>query len=85
MGLTACYFFRHFCYKRFAQQEFYTDDPKTCPDYGRIINQRHFRRIMAMLADSTVAVGGDNDESDCYIGKKQKKHFYFSQHIQVKL
>ena len=49
-------------------QEFYTDNPKTCPDYGRIINQRHFKRIMAMLEDSTVAVGGDNDESDCYIG-----------------
>uniref|UniRef100_A0A665TMR2 Aldehyde dehydrogenase n=1 Tax=Echeneis naucrates TaxID=173247 RepID=A0A665TMR2_ECHNA len=48
-------------------KEFYTDNPKTCPDYGRIINQRHFKRIMAMLSDSTVAVGGDSDESDCYI------------------
>uniref|UniRef100_A0A671W9Z7 Aldehyde dehydrogenase n=1 Tax=Sparus aurata TaxID=8175 RepID=A0A671W9Z7_SPAAU len=50
-----------------AIKEFYTDDPKTCPDYGRIINQRHFKRIMAMLEDSTIAVGGENDESDCYI------------------
>lgn len=52
-------------------QDFYTDTPKTCPDYGRIINQRHFKRIMAMLEDSTVAVGGDNDESDCFIGGSQ--------------
>lgn len=52
-------------------QEFYTDDPKSCPDYCRIINQRHFKRIMALLEDSIVAVGGDNDESDCYIGKQR--------------
>ncbi|XP_053297740.1 aldehyde dehydrogenase family 3 member A2b [Pleuronectes platessa] len=48
-------------------KDFYTENPKTCPDYGRIINQRHFKRIMAMVDDSTVAAGGDNDESDCYI------------------
>uniref|UniRef100_A0A8C8LT51 Aldehyde dehydrogenase n=1 Tax=Oncorhynchus tshawytscha TaxID=74940 RepID=A0A8C8LT51_ONCTS len=46
---------------------FYTEDPKTCPDYGRIINQRHFKRIMAMTEDSTIAIGGDSDESTCYI------------------
>lgn len=50
-----------------AIKDFYTDAPKTCPDYGRIINQRHFKRILAMLEDSTIAVGGDNDESDCFI------------------
>ncbi|KAM6983532.1 aldehyde dehydrogenase family 3 member A2-like [Tautogolabrus adspersus] len=50
-----------------AIKEFYTDNPKSCADYGRIINQRHFKRILTMLEDSTVAVGGDNDESDCYI------------------
>ncbi|XP_008286833.1 aldehyde dehydrogenase family 3 member A2b [Stegastes partitus] len=48
-------------------KEFYTDNPKTCPDYGRIINQRHFKRIMEMVTDSTIAAGGENDESDCYI------------------
>nr|XP_061801282.1 aldehyde dehydrogenase family 3 member A2-like [Nerophis lumbriciformis] len=50
-----------------AIKEFYTDDPKTCPDYGRIINQRHFKRIMNMMQDSTIALGGDNDEEDCFI------------------
>ncbi|KAM9781350.1 aldehyde dehydrogenase family 3 member A2b [Syngnathus typhle] len=50
-----------------AIKEFYTDNPKTCPDYGRIINQRHFKRIMSMMEDSTVAVGGDTDEEDCFI------------------
>ncbi|XP_037125816.1 aldehyde dehydrogenase family 3 member A2b [Syngnathus acus] len=50
-----------------AIKEFYTDNPKTCPDYGRIINQRHFKRIMSMMEDSTIAVGGDTDEEDCFI------------------
>lgn len=27
-----------------------------------------------MLEDSTIAVGGDNDESDCYIGKQRTSH-----------
>ncbi|XP_059370495.1 aldehyde dehydrogenase family 3 member A2a isoform X1 [Carassius carassius] len=48
-------------------QEFYTNDPKSFADYGRIINQRHFKRIMALTEGSTVAIGGDSDESECYI------------------
>lgn len=49
-------------------QEFYTNDPKSFADYGRIINQQHFKRIMALTEGSTVAIGGDSDESECYIG-----------------
>lgn len=48
-------------------KDFYTDDPKTFEDYGRIINQRHFKRVLALMDGSTVAVGGDADESQCYI------------------
>ncbi len=53
-------------------QEFYTEDPKKCLDYGRIINQRHFKRLMELLEGSTIAVGGENDESECYIGINDK-------------
>jgi len=49
-------------------QEFYTDNPETFEDYGRIINQQHFKRLMALMEGSTVAVGGTSDESQCYIG-----------------
>lgn len=52
---------------RKSVKDFYTEDPKNCPDYGRIINQRHFKRVMALTEGSTVAVGGENDESQCYI------------------
>lgn len=51
-----------------SSQEFYTDNPKTCDDYGRIINQQHFKRVMALMEGGEVAVGGDSDESECYIG-----------------
>uniref|UniRef100_A0A8C9V3Q0 Aldehyde dehydrogenase n=1 Tax=Scleropages formosus TaxID=113540 RepID=A0A8C9V3Q0_SCLFO len=48
-------------------KEFYTDDPKSFTDYGRIVNQRHFQRLMALLKGSTVAIGGNGDESERYI------------------
>lgn len=53
-----------------TMQEFYTDNPETFEDYGRIINQRHFKRLMALMEGSTVAVGGASDESQCYIGTR---------------
>lgn len=50
-------------------QEFYSENPKTCDDYGRIINQRQFKRIMGLMEGCTVAYGGDADEAQGYIGK----------------
>ncbi|KAJ7995102.1 hypothetical protein DPEC_G00241090 [Dallia pectoralis] len=47
--------------------EFYPDNPKTFEDYGRVINQHHFQRLMSLLEGSTVAIGGESDESLCYI------------------
>ncbi|KPP61653.1 aldehyde dehydrogenase, dimeric NADP-preferring-like [Scleropages formosus] len=47
--------------------EFYGEDPKTSPDYGRIINKRHFGRIMELLKGCEVAFGGENDQQQCYI------------------
>ncbi|KAM9732797.1 aldehyde dehydrogenase, dimeric NADP-preferring-like [Menidia menidia] len=48
-------------------KEFYTDNPKTSEDYGCIINHRQFRRIMGLMEGTTIAFGGDADESRCYI------------------
>ncbi|XP_058854019.1 aldehyde dehydrogenase family 3 member A2-like isoform X1 [Acipenser ruthenus] len=47
--------------------EFYGDDLKTSPDYGRMINQRHFKRVTALLEGETVALGGESDEADLFI------------------
>ncbi|XP_038160513.1 aldehyde dehydrogenase family 3 member A2-like [Cyprinodon tularosa] len=49
-------------------KEFYADSPKTSDDYGRIVSQRQFRRIMGLMDGCTVAFGGDADESQGYIG-----------------
>ncbi|XP_047676634.1 aldehyde dehydrogenase family 3 member A2-like isoform X1 [Tachysurus fulvidraco] len=48
-------------------QEFYGENPKSSPDYGRIINQNHFERVLALMEGCTVAVGGESDKSLCYI------------------
>ncbi len=47
-------------------QTFYGSDPKESPDYGRIINRRHFDRLKALLVGSIV-VGGASDPDDLYI------------------
>jgi aldehyde dehydrogenase (NAD+) len=50
-----------------AVHEFYGDDPKRTPDYGRIVNERHHRRLAVLLKDGEVALGGQADEADRYI------------------
>ncbi|XP_076832571.1 aldehyde dehydrogenase, dimeric NADP-preferring isoform X2 [Brachyhypopomus gauderio] len=47
--------------------EFYGEDPKNSPDFGRIINQHHFDRVLALMEGCTVAAGGQSDRSQCYI------------------
>ncbi|XP_048017040.1 aldehyde dehydrogenase family 3 member A2 [Megalobrama amblycephala] len=48
-------------------QEFYQKDPKSSPDYCRIINTRHFDRVLALMNECTIALGGESDRSQCYI------------------
>ncbi len=50
-----------------AIREFYGDDPKLSPDYGRIINRRNFDRLAALLASGTLAAGGQTDADELYI------------------
>ncbi|XP_061182881.1 aldehyde dehydrogenase family 3 member B1-like isoform X2 [Saccostrea echinata] len=50
-----------------AVEEFYPDIGK-CEDYGRIINERHLRRIKKLIDGSgKVALGGEVDEEQKYI------------------
>lgn len=50
-----------------ALQRFYGDDPKTSPDYGRIVNAGHFERLVGYLRDGEIAYGGAHDASDLFI------------------
>ncbi|XP_041054108.1 aldehyde dehydrogenase, dimeric NADP-preferring-like [Carcharodon carcharias] len=47
--------------------EFYGADPQKSPDYGRIVNQRHFKRLMSLLEGVNVVYGGQSDEEELYI------------------
>ncbi|WP_178020080.1 aldehyde dehydrogenase family protein [uncultured Paenibacillus sp.] len=46
---------------------FYGDDPQRSPDYGRIVNERHWDRLMGLLDPSKVAAGGTGDRGDLYL------------------
>ncbi|NXE87326.1 AL3A2 dehydrogenase, partial [Menura novaehollandiae] len=47
--------------------EFYGEDVKSSPDYERIINQRHFKRVKSLLEGQKIAHGGETDEASCFI------------------
>lgn len=47
--------------------QMYGDDPSRSPDYGRIVNQAHFDRLVGLLEGERCAVGGDYDGERRYI------------------
>jgi len=50
-----------------AAREMYGGDPATSGSYGRIINERHFDRVSALLQSGTVAFGGQTNRDSKYI------------------
>jgi len=50
-----------------ALQQFYGGDPQKSPDYGRIINRRHFDRLAAYLTAGRIVHGGRLDENDLFL------------------
>jgi aldehyde dehydrogenase (NAD+) len=46
---------------------FYGADPSQSPDYGRIINRRHFDRLTAYLAEGEIISGGKHHADKLYI------------------
>jgi acyl-CoA reductase-like NAD-dependent aldehyde dehydrogenase len=48
-------------------REFYGDDPRQSPDYGRVINDRNFDRLVGLLGSGKVAVGGQTDSAERYV------------------
>ncbi|MFJ6186468.1 aldehyde dehydrogenase family protein [Streptomyces sp. NPDC092295] len=42
-------------------------DPRACEDYGRIVDERHFDRLTALLAAGRTVIGGQTERADCYI------------------
>jgi aldehyde dehydrogenase (NAD+) len=52
-------------------REFYGEDPAQSPDYGRIINDRHFSRLQGLLessrAQGQIVMGGQVNAADRYM------------------
>uniref|UniRef100_A0A4X2KCT0 Aldehyde dehydrogenase, dimeric NADP-preferring n=1 Tax=Vombatus ursinus TaxID=29139 RepID=A0A4X2KCT0_VOMUR len=44
------------------------NDAKSSQDYGRMVNNHHFERVMNLIEGQKVAYGGNGDEASCYIG-----------------
>lgn len=45
-----------------AVYELYTSDPLQSPDYGKIVNEKHFNRVSAYLVDGIPFMGGEVDQ-----------------------
>jgi aldehyde dehydrogenase (NAD+) len=50
-----------------AVLELYGPDPAASPAYGRIINERHFDRVVALLDSGRIVIGGRHDRAERYI------------------
>jgi aldehyde dehydrogenase (NAD+) len=50
-----------------AVEAFYRPDPKMSPDFGRIVNDHHFQRLVALLSDGRIVTGGGTDAAQRYI------------------
>jgi aldehyde dehydrogenase (NAD+) len=50
-----------------AIHDFYGDDPKQSPDYGRVINKRNFDRLIAFFDSGEAVAGGESDPDELYI------------------
>ncbi|PIE02631.1 MAG: aldehyde dehydrogenase family protein [Acidobacteria bacterium] len=43
------------------------EDPSQSPDYGRIVNERHFERILGLINPEKVILGGQSDRESRFI------------------
>ncbi|MFC4610045.1 aldehyde dehydrogenase family protein [Streptomyces maoxianensis] len=50
-----------------AVQQTYGDDPAASPEYGRIVNERHFDRLTGFLGSGRPVVGGEHDRASRYL------------------
>jgi aldehyde dehydrogenase (NAD+) len=50
-----------------AVEELFGPDPAASPVYGRIVNERHFDRLTALLGSGRTVLGGRHDRADRYI------------------
>ncbi|MGW7580452.1 aldehyde dehydrogenase family protein [Kitasatospora sp. NPDC054768] len=50
-----------------AVRELFGEEPATSTEYGRIVNERHFDRLTALLDDGRTVTGGGHDRATRYL------------------
>ncbi len=50
-----------------AITEFYGADPESSPDYGRIVNETHFNRLVRLMGTGRIVAGGSTNPASRYI------------------
>lgn len=58
---------RFLSYFQEAVREMYGENPLENPDYGKIINEKHFHRLKGILAGETILLGGETREDTLQI------------------
>lgn len=48
-------------------REMFGDDPQQSDSYGRMVNERHYDRVSALIGSGHAAIGGQMDAADKYI------------------
>lgn len=46
-----------------AVRRFYGEDPLSSPEYGRIVNERHYKRLTGYMTDGRIVAGGRTDDT----------------------
>ena len=52
---------------RRAISDLWGDDPRASRDYGRVVNERQFDRLVALLDGADVVIGGEHDRAERYV------------------
>jgi aldehyde dehydrogenase (NAD+) len=60
---------------------FYGDNVKASTDYPRIVNNKHFDRLNALIMDHKIAIGGEKNREENYLAPTLLKDVDFSDRV----
>jgi len=46
---------------------FFGNNPKDSPDFSRIINEKHFKRLLGLMKEGHIVAGGQTEKETLYI------------------
>ena len=55
-------------------RKFYGENPQLSPDYGRIVSERHFNRLLSLIDEEKKCFGGRHDIDEKYIEPTVLEH-----------